>query len=207
MDTGYTFDEYSGGVIRISLANTAEHIIDALASTKNLNVRVVQDLTSTEIDWDKECRIVTIHGDRESAIKAYDDLTGYIRDFMNAIMSGVDYAPTVSASIYGPELARGLCFCLLKPNEEPGKLSARNSPDAKGAEKIVRTFQLYPAHLSAQEKVDSRAISRALRCPSKGLVGGMRGFLIDNVTTILDKYREKLPPDELVFIKPEVFLS
>jgi len=206
MGTKCIFGEYLDGVVRVSLADIAEHMIDALASTKNLNVRMIQDSTGTEIDWDKECGLAFIHGDRGSAIKAYDDLTGHIRAFTGAIMSGADYTPTVSASIYGQELARGLCFCLRKPNEEPQTLSACTSPDAKGAKKMVRTFQLYPAHLSAQEKVVGRGISRGLCCSSGGLVGGMRGFLIDDVTTVLDKYREKLPPSERVFIKPEVFI-
>ena len=207
MGTKSTFGEYSDGVVRVSLADIAEHMIDALASTKNLNVRMIQDSTDTKIDWDKECGLAFIHGEQGSAIKAYDDLTGHIRAFMGAVMSGADYTPTVSASIYGQELARGLCFCLRKPNEEPEIPSACNTPNAKRAKKMVRTFQLYPAHLSAQEKVVGRGISRGLRCSSGGLVGGMRGFLIDDVTTVLDKYREKLPPTERVFIKPEVFLS
>ncbi|KAG0135292.1 hypothetical protein HOY82DRAFT_536973 [Tuber indicum] len=204
------FGEYSDGVIRVSLADIAEKTIYILASTKNPNVRIIKDSTKTEINWDKKHRLASIYGNRENAIKAYDDLMGYIRTFTDAVVDVVDYTPRVSSTIYGPELARGLCFCLRKPNGVLRTSPTCNPLDAgqkeEGTEKGFRTFQLYPAHLSAQEKIVGRTISSSLRS-SQISVGGMRGFLIDDITTILDKYREKLPSSDSVYIKAEVTLG
>ncbi|KAG0637047.1 hypothetical protein HOY80DRAFT_1138645 [Tuber brumale] len=210
MSTKSIFGEYSDGAIRVSLADIAEKTINILASTKNQNIRVIKDLTKTEINWDKERRLASIYGDRKSAIKAYDDLMGYIRTFTDAIVDAVDYTPKVSSTIYDPELARGLCFCLRKPDRGPKTSLTCNPPDAgEKGEKTgdgLRTFQLYPAHLSAQEKIISRTISSSLRS-SQISVGGMRGFLVDDIATILDKYREKLPSSDSVYIKAEVTLG